>query len=286
MESSDIFFTSAHLVLMLNLQQNQTQPLDLKCDFNLHNLPVGFASHLSRQQDGTIDRTPVNNAINKLAEIVWKQGGFGFWHRKTKWDKLWFLYLCSQDADRARPSITKGQRDTPRMERYSCQSRLTFSPSFQERVLTVTLRHTYHTSYVDRQLSPAVLEFIQARNAISTPAEIFRDMQAAQPLGWELATSQQVYYQWQQLNSNVWRRDPDPVISAQTLLSEHSEYTSSTYFVLRACLPPTLSDALWYRNHTSRKPMGNVGIILRGNTSCCDSTRNARCADPFFLSSS
>jgi len=158
------------------------------------------------------------------------KGGFRFWHRKTIWENLTYKYFCSQDSDRVPPSEAKGRRDTPRMERYQCQSHLTFRPSFEDRTLTIILRHTYHTPYFDRQLSSAVLEFIQARNAISTPAEIYRDLQVAQPKGWELATSKQVYYQWQQLNSNVWRRDPDPVISAQSLLSEHSEYTSSIYF--------------------------------------------------------
>jgi hypothetical protein len=60
------------------LQQNQTRPLDLKCVFNLDNLPIGFASHLSRQQNGTIDRSPLNNAINKLAEIFGRKVAFGF----------------------------------------------------------------------------------------------------------------------------------------------------------------------------------------------------------------
>src|SRR5262249_17834489 len=81
-----------------------------------------------------------------------------------------------------------------------------------------------------RQLSHHMLEFIQARTAVSTPAEIYRDLQAAQLPGWESVTSHQVYYQWQQLNSKIWRRDQDPLESAQILLSEHKECTSSLYF--------------------------------------------------------
>ncbi|KAK9352984.1 hypothetical protein V1523DRAFT_350254, partial [Lipomyces doorenjongii] len=42
-------------------------------------------------------------------------------------------------------------------------------------------------------------------------------------------TPQQVYFQWQQANSSIWRRDPDPLVSAQSLLSEHSGYKSSMY---------------------------------------------------------
>ncbi|EGU82050.1 hypothetical protein FOXB_07435, partial [Fusarium oxysporum f. sp. conglutinans Fo5176] len=96
--------------------------------------------------------------------------------------------------------------------------------------LTVSLQHTHHKSYADHQLSESALEFIRARTAISTPAEIYRDLQAAQLPGWDLVTSHQVYYQWQQLNSKIWRRDQDALRSAQILLSEHQECTSSMYF--------------------------------------------------------
>jgi hypothetical protein len=193
-------------------------------------LPVSFASQLCIQQDGSIDRIPLNNAINTLAKIIWKKSGFRFWHRRTDWDDRRYIYFCSQDAERVPPSEAKGKRDAPRMERFSCQSHLSFRPSLEDRTLAVSLRHTYHMPYEDHQLSTEVLEFIQARNAFSTPAEIYRDLQAAQPSGWDLATSQQVYYQWQQSNSNVWRSDLNPLVSAQKLLSEHSECTPSKYF--------------------------------------------------------
>jgi hypothetical protein len=198
----------------------------------MDSLPVGFASQLPAQQDGSIDLSPLNSAINMLAEVIWRKGGFRFWHRRTKPETLTYVYFCSQDGDRVPDSMATGQRDAPRMERFSCQSYLTFIPSFEDRSLTITLRHSYHTLYTDRQLSPEVLEFVRARNAFSTPAEIYKDLQAAQPSGWELATSQQVYYQWQQANSKIWRRDPDPLVSAQRLLSEHPGYKSSMYFTL------------------------------------------------------
>ncbi|KAH8656329.1 hypothetical protein BGZ61DRAFT_500287 [Ilyonectria robusta] len=103
------------------------------------------------------------------------------------------------------------------MARFPCKSRLTFKPALGDRTLAVNLQHIYHTPYTDRQLSPAVVEFIQARNAIATP-------------GWQSATPSQVYYLWQQSNSSIWRRDQDPLASAQILLSEHQECTSSLYF--------------------------------------------------------
>jgi hypothetical protein len=193
----------------------------------MDNLPVGFASF---EDHGTIDRPAMANAISKLAEIIWKKGGFRFWHRKTYWKKREYVYFCSQDADHAPTSAAQGQRDTPRMERFPCQSQLLFRPSFGDRTLTVIMKHTYHTPYRDHQLSPAAVEFIQARVAASTPAEIYRDMQAARPSGWESVAPYQLYYQWQQSNSKIWRRDQDPLKSAQILLSEHQEYTSSLYF--------------------------------------------------------
>ena len=88
--------------------------------------------------------------------------------------------------------VAAGQRDTLRMERFSCQSYLAFRPSLENRTLAIILRHTYHTPYVDHQLSPAVLEFIQARNALSTPAEIYRELQTARPLGWEQLLSKSI----------------------------------------------------------------------------------------------
>ncbi|KAK9242549.1 hypothetical protein V1506DRAFT_547123, partial [Lipomyces tetrasporus] len=61
---------------------------------------------------------------------------------------------------------------------------------------------------MDRTLSREVLEFVRARNAFSTPAEIYRDLLVAQPSGWEFSTSQQVYYQWQQANSKNMATSP------------------------------------------------------------------------------
>ena len=207
--------------------QNQKLPLNLECTFDIDSLPIAFGS---LEDDGTFDRTKINNIISKLAEIIWEKGGFRFWHRKTYWaDRAW-IYFCSQDEERVRESVAQGKRDTPRMARFPCKSRLTFKPALGDRTLAVNLQHIYHTPYTDRQLSPAVVEFIQARNAIATPGEIYRNLQTSQPLGWQSATPSQVYYLWQQSNSSIWRRDQDPLASAQILLSEHQECTSSLYF--------------------------------------------------------
>jgi hypothetical protein len=188
----------------------------------MENLPVGF---MSFDNISTIDRAAMTNAISILAEIIWKKGGFRFRHRTTIWKDRTYAYSCSQDAESASKSVAQGQRDAPRMERFPCQSQLVFRPSFGDRTLTVILKHTHHAPYRDHQLCPAVVEFIQARVAVSTPSEIYRDLQAAQPSGWEYIATYQVYYQWQQSNSKIWRRDQDPLKSAQALLSEYQEYT-------------------------------------------------------------
>jgi hypothetical protein len=155
--------------------QNQNLSLDIKRVVNMDNLPVRFAS---LDDDGTTDRAAMTNAVSQLADIIWKKGGFRFWHAKTNWKERTYIYFCSQDAERARKSVTRGKRDTPRMERFSCQSRLTFRPSLKNRTLTINLHHTYHTPYADHQLSEVALEFIRTRTAISTSAEIYRDLQA------------------------------------------------------------------------------------------------------------
>ncbi|KAK9342808.1 hypothetical protein V1522DRAFT_424705 [Lipomyces starkeyi] len=189
---------------------DQTHCLDLKRVFNMDSLPVGFASELPVQQDGSTDRSPLNYAINMLAEMIWRKGGFRFWHRRIKKEYLTYVYYCSQDAERVPPSSATGQRDTQRMERFSCRSYLAFKPSLEGRTLeitcdTVIMHHTWTANFSQR------------------------DLQAAQPSGWVSATPQQVYYQWQQANSSIWRRDADPLVSAQGLLSEHPGYKSSMY---------------------------------------------------------
>ena len=112
------------------------------------------------------------------------------------------------------------------MKRFSCASYLAFIPSLLNRTLTITLQHAYHMPYKNYELSEAVLEFIRNCHRYTTPAEIFRDIQAAQIEGWESVASHQVYYQWHLGNSAKWRRHSDPVLSAQSLLSERPDIDS------------------------------------------------------------
>ena len=169
------------------------------------------------------------NAINQLAKRMWEEGGFRFRHVDTHWQYRTYFYSCSQDEATCSKSKAQGKRDAPRITRFQCQSDLVFRLSFGDRTLTVTLRHSYHTPYEDLRISPAVLEFIQSRTAVSTAAEIYRDLPSARPSGWKVATAAQVYYHWQQANSKMWRHHKDPMESAKLLLSEYEGYTSHVY---------------------------------------------------------
>ncbi|PVH96191.1 hypothetical protein DM02DRAFT_688395 [Periconia macrospinosa] len=171
----------------------QTLRLDIKRVFNVDNLPVGFAS---LDDDSTTDRAATTNAVSELVEIIWKKGGFRFRHRTTNQEKCSYMYFCFQDAQR-----TRNRQSATYLSQAVCRS-----PAFRKCI------------------------GIRARTAISTPAETYRDLQAAQLPGWDLVTSHQVYYQWQQLNSKIWHRDQDALRSAQILLSDHQECTSLMHF--------------------------------------------------------
>ena len=137
-----------------------------------------------------------------------------------------FLLLSGQGSWK---TASRGLRDAPRMERFSCGGQLTFTPSFVDRTLAITLRHTHHEPYDNHELSDAVLEFIGTYKNCSQPAEIFRNIQAARPEGWKSVTLHQVYYQWLQRTG-----DAILILSAQSLLSERSESSdvhSASYYV-------------------------------------------------------
>lgn len=95
--------------------QNQKLRLDLHRVFNMDNLPIGFASLDDRS---LIDRAAMANAIKKLAEMIWKKGGFRFRHRKTHWNDRTYIYYCSQDAGSSLNSVAQGRRDAPQIERF------------------------------------------------------------------------------------------------------------------------------------------------------------------------
>jgi hypothetical protein len=115
---------------------------------------VAFGTALS-MKDGNLDQKPLNDAMKEIARIIWKIGGFRFGHKRTHWDRLKFVYQCCQDADRAYASVAQGMQDTPRMEHFKCQSKLTLKPSLEEHTLasvctTITTPRTSIDSFLPK----------------------------------------------------------------------------------------------------------------------------------------
>lgn len=184
--------------------QNQNVRLDIKYIFDLDQLPIHFGSRLETSAMGRPDREPLNQAMRHLLDIIWKAGGYRFWHRRTTQDSgLVYEYYCCQDSTQEAGSVGKGKRDTGRMERFQCESKLRLRPSLEDRTLTVTLHHLHHTPYVDIHLSAPVLEFVNARVSTRTPSEIFRHLLASGIPGVERVAQHQIYYQWQQANASM-----------------------------------------------------------------------------------
>jgi hypothetical protein len=228
MSSRDVLHWTKELIYLY-----QDQPLDVKFTFDLDQLPVKFGSLRERCTMEILDRNPLNQAIKELVNTIWKAWGFRFRHRRTtKNSGLVYEYHCSQDSSKEKKSLATGKRDIQQMGRFQCESKLRLRPSLENRTLTISLHHLYHSPYVDIHLSPAILEFVSERVLAQTPSEIYQDLLASKILGFQCVAEHQVYYQWLQVNSAKWKRDPDPFISAASLLEEsrdayqHSTYTS------------------------------------------------------------
>lgn len=193
--------------------------LDIHQIFDIDRLPVWF----TLSPTGVYDRDFAQKAIQALVDIIWEQGGFRFWRRTVRQNRqsISYLYACSQDLDRTPATVQGGKRDRSSMDRFHCQSHLALKLCNESKTLILHLAHRYHAPYTSHHLSLEVLEYVQSKIAISTSSELFQDLKVARPRGWEHATSQQVYYRWQQANSALWRTDPDPLISATTLLRDH-----------------------------------------------------------------
>lgn len=59
---------------------------------------------------------------------------------------------------------------------------------------------------------------------MSSPAQIFRDLQSSGLPNARCVTQKQVFYQWQRGNVSLWRRDVCPMASASKLLMEFPSY--------------------------------------------------------------
>lgn len=197
-------------------------------------LPINFSllrvqdmnGHAKNTDSDAFPRIEINAAMRDLSKIIWKEGGFRFTHTGTNLESFTYKYHCSQDLMHAKnqPCTTEvgRQRDGRRMARFSCKSKLNIRPCLQNRTVSLSIHHEWHRPYENILLSPVVQELIQSRVSTKTPSEIYREIQDI-PEG-RLVTRHQVYYIWQKANAEIWKRDPDPFISATMLLSEHNSY--------------------------------------------------------------
>ena len=133
---------------------------------------------------------PLDFAMKEILTIIWQQGGFRFVHKCTT-SNMTYHYYCSQDKAKEQTGHQK-YRDVARMERFDCESKLQVRPCLESRTLFLSMRQNHHDAYVDKQL----LEFIQERMKSSSPAEVFRDLQASATPGSNLATEHQIYYRY------------------------------------------------------------------------------------------
>jgi MULE transposase domain len=200
--------------------------------FDLDTLPVNFGSvrlqGSSRNGESSVNtdafpRSEINAAMRDLNEVIWREGGFRFKHTATHGDSLTYQYRCSQDQAHAKCDQFKREvekrRDGRRMTRFSCKSKLNMRPDFQNRTLSISIHHEWHSPYEDVELSPEVREFIHLGVSTKTPSEIYREIRGIP--GASTVTRHQVYYLWQKANAEIWQRDSDPLKSATMLLSEN-----------------------------------------------------------------
>ena len=179
-------------------------PLDVQRTFNLDQLPVSFGTKFARLDNGSTAPAPMNWAMKEMLDIIWRQGGFRFVHNDTT-ANLSYRYYCSQDKVREQKSLQK-HRDVQRMRRFDCKSKLVMCPNLENRTMSLHMYHEHHEEYFDKHLSAAVLGFIRERIESLPPAEIFRDLKAADVPGSDSATMDQVYYRYVFILSSVFLR--------------------------------------------------------------------------------
>ena len=187
-------------------------------------LPVAFGSQPERLDDGTLDKSKINEVIGMLAELIWKNGGFRFRIRRTSARSLIkYSFNCAQDKDAFGRDSSKRARDRGQMDRFICGSNLTMKPSFDNRTLTLTLIHEYHSPYSDIHLSEEIKMFVEDHSRFQSPSELFRNILDLKVPGHTLAIQSQVYYLWHKVSMKNWKRHDNQFNSAKLLLREKDD---------------------------------------------------------------
>ncbi|KAI0994209.1 hypothetical protein K3495_g13973, partial [Podosphaera aphanis] len=205
--------------------------LTLGLGFDLDAVPSAFPSRLDQRADSSINYDLVDDAIQRLAQLISAVGQNRFrLKRKPRTSPLTYYYNCAQDTGYYGQKETPLIRDAHRMERFACHSSLVFRVCLDTRSITIDFKHKKHAPYLDISLSAAVQQFVIDRAYLDTPARIFRQVTDLRDSldGADKATQSQVYYRWRTECKQQWLRDNDQWRSALMLLQEksidHAEY--------------------------------------------------------------
>ncbi|KAJ5582182.1 ATP-dependent DNA helicase PIF1 [Penicillium sp. DV-2018c] len=245
--------------------------LERSFTFHLDALPVNFEPFRTVGQGNNdsdeVDASPrsrINEAAAALRDIIWEEGGFRFRHKGTNFKTNLYCYNCSQDeahVPKYEPTVAEAkQRDRQRMERFSCGSKLSFRPCFQERTLSLSICHKWHTPYEDIRISSGVRKLIEARVSTKTPSEIWREIRDLPEA--DGVTRHQIYYVWQKANSELWQRNPDPLTSAAMLLHGKEEYSDQ----YKNFQDQNVRALGFYVSETITKVAGNASQLLMDAT--------------------
>ncbi|KAJ7577132.1 hypothetical protein C8J56DRAFT_1007246 [Mycena floridula] len=158
--------------------------------------------------------------VQMTAHEVWKAGGYRFRVHKNKVlasgvkCRMW----CCQDKGRKQKEhrSTKPNakpRENVGMMRYP-------SNPHGGKTIRVYLRHAKaHRHYYDVQMPEGALAIIRDRLETATPNELVGQIQTQFPN----VTAAQIHTTWSKMSETVWKRDPNQLLSAQTLLREFPE---------------------------------------------------------------
>lgn len=211
-------------------------------------LPVAIGLQPEKLEDGTFDKSDLNEAMGSLTELIWQNGGFRFRIRRTSARSLTkYSFNCAQDEDAFGRYSSKKIRDRGHMDRFHCDSKLTLKPSFDNRTLTLTLTHEYHSPYSDIHLSEEIKTFIEDHSSFQSPTELYRNILELKVPGYKLAVQSQVYYLWHKISMKNWKRHDNQIKSAKLLLKEkdddyfQSEFSVDNYHGLAFYIKNTIS---------------------------------------------
>lgn len=149
----------------MTIKQENPEPLNLRRTFNLDQLPASFPNKAGITESGERCDSRINDASSVLTRMIWDVSGFRWIKARSAGSILQkHEYCCSQDSAHEKPSRSRQIRNTPRMERFPCQSKLTFCVGIHDRSLCLAMRHNHHATYTKRYKVPRATRRPAQRN--------------------------------------------------------------------------------------------------------------------------